>query len=310
MTAVPACFYGKLPIHAEFIRYNRGVPELEQLDRWFQEGMHRARRRFGRTFEARVDAVRPSRLLYSSPETGGLLAGVCGFSSDRAGRRYPFVIGTRAHERPTGRAFDCLPLSLDQFMYEAERLAARDWSGVPLEGFREQLSGVAWQRQDRHSVVEFTRYLESELLDHLGKPTSAGEVRLRTLEGIRRCLRPPYPSRRVIRLQCETAPGSVAFWISVVRALAPRAVPPTLIMWNSGETAGRFVLRLVMGRLSTEHFGPVFWPGLESEFARDLPGEGPVSSRPNGFSQSAFGGAAMPASGAMSAILDAIAGVR
>jgi len=310
MTVVPACFYGKLPIHAEFIRYDRGVPELKQLDQWFQEGIRRARRGFGRALESSMDEVGPSRLLYSSPETGGLLAGVFGFSSDRAGRRYPFVIGTRLRERPAGRVFDSLPLSLEQFMGEAETLTASDWRGMQLGDFRKRLSGMTWQRHDQQAVAEFTHYLESELSGNATElPTFATRSRLRTVEGIWRSLRSPSLPRRVLRLQCDPTPGSVAFWVSIARTLAPHAVPPTLIVWSSGETVGSFTLRLVMGRLSGEHFGPVFWPTIDSEFARDLPGEDLVGSRSNESPQSAFGAAA-PASGAMREILNAIAGAR
>ena len=36
------CF-GKLPIYADFIRYNASGPEIQEMDQWFQEGIHSAK---------------------------------------------------------------------------------------------------------------------------------------------------------------------------------------------------------------------------------------------------------------------------
>ena len=56
-----ACFFGKVPIHAEFVGSRRGVPELTQLDRWFQEGLLRTRLDLGRDWEEQFTAAPTSR---------------------------------------------------------------------------------------------------------------------------------------------------------------------------------------------------------------------------------------------------------
>jgi type VI secretion system ImpM family protein len=262
MSPLSASFVGKLPLSAEFVRHTRGAPELDELDVWLQEGLDRARIDRGPGWEASYDAASASRFLYFSRRTRTSFAGVLVSSRDRAGRRYPFVLGSRVVEEPAGAAFERLPISLARFLTEALMLAGSGWVGAGLQEYRERLGRGSWTVRDEEARRIFADYLRSRPASALWavEPLDADETaRTRFLHRLWR--HSVDPGRRGAVLQVPVGEGNagVAFWLAVLRSWSPAGFPPTLAVWGEPDGAGRTRLRVVQRRLSAADFAPVFW---------------------------------------------------
>jgi type VI secretion system protein ImpM len=85
LAAVPLAF-GKLPAHGDFVRLGAPSPALDALDGWLQEGMAAARHH-------PLSPPTTFHFLFAPPEAPHVLAGALRMSSDRVGRRYPFLAG-------------------------------------------------------------------------------------------------------------------------------------------------------------------------------------------------------------------------
>lgn len=109
---------GKLPLHGDFIRHNALSPELQQFDRWIQQGLHLFQRKIAPPWEHMFDSMPPVRFIYhhttAAPKKRGqslfygrsggntssqqtlshALLGTLVPSMDKHGRRYPFITFT------------------------------------------------------------------------------------------------------------------------------------------------------------------------------------------------------------------------
>ncbi|NOY85499.1 MAG: type VI secretion system-associated protein TagF [Nitrospirae bacterium] len=128
------CF-GKLPIHADFIRFQTAGDEIRALDRWFQEGIHLAKSRLGNQWPSIFRDATSWRFVFQTASSPSLLVGVFMPSYDRSGRSYPFFLFLRVDKKTFGGPEYFAPLCFSHFLDEAEDILKTAWHEVELKTF-------------------------------------------------------------------------------------------------------------------------------------------------------------------------------
>ncbi len=267
MSLAPGCF-GKLPLHADFIRHNAAAPELVPLDQWFQEGIVGARQALGRGWEELLAVPADGRFFFRAPDSDRILAGAYALSGDKAGRRYPFLLFTLVEGRPLAGGLSILPALLAEFLDRAWETATSGWNGLDLRSFLGRVEGLAASPDLEDTRRRFMAYLSGETADSLwGTAPGAMDARGRALaiQNLVDLVRPGTPIRLVLRYPPAPGAWEAAFWVELTLRLSGRGVPPTLILWNRPRTEEPPALSLVFDDLLPKYFVPLLWPGRESD---------------------------------------------
>jgi type VI secretion system protein ImpM len=94
--ATGAFVFGKLPAHGDFVARGLSASAHEAWDAFLSGSLADARSIFGDTFEARFDSAPAWR--FALPDTAGAIAP----SVDRAGRRFPLMLGSARTDETDG----------------------------------------------------------------------------------------------------------------------------------------------------------------------------------------------------------------
>jgi type VI secretion system ImpM family protein len=261
---------GKLPCHGDFLRRNASLREVEDLDRWFSEGILEVRREHGPAWERLFDAAPPSRIFYRSPEGNRVLAAYFHAESDRVGRRYPFLL-----------------FVLDETVREGTRLAPFVPAMEPLfRGARELVEAG----RTPMSRGEFLRRLEcfEERADPLLRVRGEGDPgpqpermeKARSLRLESAFRRFPASGRIVLRLPPVRACGALASWTNAAERCAPRGAPLRLVLWNQKGPGNVPRPLFVFGRILACDFDFLMRPN--HPFARCVEIDDPIADESSG----------------------------
>lgn len=140
MTAV---LFGKLPAHGDFVA--RGLTDAQQQD-WdvkLSAAMHAAQAAYGDDFAERFALTPPWRCVIA--DAGGWLGGALAPSIDRAGRKFPVLLGRRMAQRAGAAAWaaaceDLLFAALPGG-WSADDLIARAGAAEPAAGVEDGPDG-------------------------------------------------------------------------------------------------------------------------------------------------------------------------
>src|SRR5213594_669208 len=150
------CF-GKLPIHQDFIQMNAAVPELEQLDQWFQRGIHQAKRSGEISWPEDFEKATSWEFVFQPERTRRYLVGLCVPSRDEGGRHYPFFVFLVVDRSQSALPTTVAPMALVMFLREARLLVEACWADMNLQLLRDridQMAAVNWtdvgQRQEAY----------------------------------------------------------------------------------------------------------------------------------------------------------------
>ncbi len=162
MTSFPSGCLGKLPLHGDFIRYNAASREVQDLDRWIQEGIYQGYEELGSHWDSAFDAAPPSRFIFCHPTTGRIVAGLFKPSVDKAGRRYPFLVYTLIEAEGLGNDVGYLPLAMDGFLLRATEMA--DWSNsaINLNAFLSGFKDLQFDADMAEARKSFAKYVLSQ----------------------------------------------------------------------------------------------------------------------------------------------------
>ncbi len=240
------CF-GKLPIRADFIKYNVTQREVLVVDQWVQQGHALFSRRALGSDELEGDVSSPEPRVFhgvfaGSSEDRTVLVTFTP-SRDRSGRRYPFVVFNVAQPywlalRPAGIA-----PAYDAFFRGAGELCRQRWRNEPfatLTGCIDSLRG----------------------LSVLSNPEQMAAMELSLLQDTSvQCL------LDILRPDADTRAAVLHAFIELMRLVARRT--PLRVNWGIGLPLARdaaslatlvFWLRLVDGVLGNGHWRPTyFW---------------------------------------------------
>ena len=242
MKITPSCF-GKLPVHADFIRQNAGF-ELNDMDTWLQGGLLALKNQLGDSWTQSFEAAPTVRFLRHYPDRKTLLAGVFAPSKGKAGRHYPFMIATAISDKAVYAQSGLIPLVVDDYLLAAEALIKAGGRGTNAKEVQAQIA-----RLPSETDVEGAQHRLAAALEQTPQ-----EILLTASLGAwdeRRF--PLYASLRT-RLKSETGPlriptalasGVVALWFEVLRGAVRSSGYPRLLTWGQSASGGdlRFVLR-------------------------------------------------------------------
>lgn len=113
-------YFGKIPVHGDFVRRNANGAAVRAMDAWVQEGLYYAKTRLRAPAESDYADAGASAFFYHDGSSGPLL-GVLHPSWDRVGRAYPFVVLAEAGG-PLTRPAD-VPVQYSDFFDRAAAVA-------------------------------------------------------------------------------------------------------------------------------------------------------------------------------------------
>ena len=229
---VVGCF-GKMPVHADFIKHNVSTREVVALDGWIHDGVMLMSRKFGDDWKQVLESLPRYRFVWTGGEDERTLAGMILPGRDKSGRHYPFVVFA-AMDYPEFKEMQAVvPLARADFFEALEQVTARNWEGAHL-GVLTSTLDVAGQlcgevcRRDlldaEMSLLGDIRMGEfwNEILPGAGTETRAAFVRTlvsalhtvarRTPQRVHWGMRLPLPSR------AEPSPY-VVFWVQLCETI-------------------------------------------------------------------------------------------
>lgn len=158
----PIAYFGKIPAHGDFIRYQAGGNALRALDTWLQQGLHFASSQLNQQFDAAYSAMGTCAFYFTPRDAEHVYVGVLQPSHDSVGRTYPFLI----MQEVDGAAFDAhriahVPLRFNPFLEGAAALARDAAAGqVGRETLTSRTEELNGQVDDEKGVAFFGRYLQ------------------------------------------------------------------------------------------------------------------------------------------------------
>ena len=103
MTFLEPFAFGKLPAHGDFVVRGLGPAQRQAWDSWASNSLSAAGHALGEAFDALFDVAPPWRFVFGPGPFGhGWRAGALAPSIDRAGRRFPIILGAEGKAEPDG----------------------------------------------------------------------------------------------------------------------------------------------------------------------------------------------------------------
>jgi type VI secretion system ImpM family protein len=257
--------YGKLPIAGDFVRGSEGLPELEQMDAWVQDGMHRSHALLGSGWQDRFDALGDLHFFLAPDRSGTRVVGRLQASRDAAGRRYPFVVAARVPAGVADRDSHLL-LALTRFLADAGDLARQGFPGHSVLEVIAAVRSLACHPDSSAAKQVFVREARDTapemLLQGAGEDAS---LLLEQLAGF--AISPP---RYCLRWGSRTESCDLAFWLDLLAGFQGQGgtlAGPYLCMWPA---QGVGVVRFAFGPLDAKLFPGMIFPDLDDDHAYDL----------------------------------------
>lgn len=274
----PYLFFGKLPAHSDFVRYNASGDDVRAMESWIDEGVYRADHHFGNRWDAVYQSAAPHFFLFD-PENGeSVMTGILKPSRDRSGRKYPFVVARRieAAQARKGPAF-ALPMAFGAVLADLENLALDHSETLPLAEISSRLERMAGPVSPTAGRGDFERYLRSTTVDDLWDSICADSPRLkkRVLEGrvleLARILRASGSVPRALGMRFPLSRGlaarlpEVCFWTKCV--LTARGNPEALpsIFWPASAEKPSPCLFVYLVRPSPRAFLSLMDPDADQD---------------------------------------------
>jgi len=160
---MPVGCFGKLPIFADFIRYQGASKEVEAFDLWVQEGIYWSRKRLGSAWESAFESMSPYAYFCSGANRDDALVGVFTPGVDAGGRRFPFSIFTRIPISSLTGNRHLVPLRFEAFTSRALWLSREGWQGRDIRHLNEEVDVLEDYVVSAHGQAEagYASFLET-----------------------------------------------------------------------------------------------------------------------------------------------------
>jgi type VI secretion system protein ImpM len=155
------CF-GKMPVHADFIKHNISSREVVALDSWVQDGVVLMNRKYGDDWTNKLAATPRYRFVWVGNEQDRSLAGVIAPGVDKSGRGYPFVAFSSMDHALFKDRQAAVPLARAGFCDALFDMTGQNWDGANLSVLTSTLdvAGQACGEVDKNDLTD----LEMSLL--------------------------------------------------------------------------------------------------------------------------------------------------
>lgn len=154
------CF-GKLPIHADFIRHNVQCGETVAFENWVQEGVSLVTRKHPGTWPEVYRNFPTLNFVLMGEEQARTLAGALVASQDRSGRPYPFSVLLASDDPMLRELQPLVPHIFHNFFQETAEIVTAKWRHEPLTRLTSRVDGIS--RRD-------TGLTRRQLLDSQNEP--------------------------------------------------------------------------------------------------------------------------------------------
>jgi len=288
----PALCFGKLPMHADFVRHNAGGREVLAFDQWLQQGIYHARTELRSEWESSYREAPSYQFAFFPENSESLLLGVLHPSHDRSERHYPFIVSLQVDRRLSANHLPLIPTLFGSFLDGANRLVEDAKQNMSLQQIAERTE-VLGVRVDR-DYDAVTRQYETSLAamspdglrEHLW-PSNGNERASRVFKNLLDILVPlrghnaarlalglrfPLPLDEVLR------PFTASFWLLAACASIGVNWPRPFFFWtapSSGQPAPAYLF-LFLRQPSATSMLSLLRPDLDSDAicAVDLDGPG------------------------------------
>lgn len=164
----PALYFGKLPSHADFIRFNASGEDMRALDSWLQEGLYQAAKHHNQNLDSVYKNSPAYHFVFNPEDSEFSLIGLYKPSYDKSQRKFPFIISkrlTKAH-LDTKYLFR-LPLLFKDFFRNSIQIFREDSFDYPADELRERIVNIKGiSNEDLESSVEnFEKYVSTTTLE-------------------------------------------------------------------------------------------------------------------------------------------------
>jgi type VI secretion system protein ImpM len=164
----PALFFGKLPSHADFIRFNASGEDMRALDSWLQEGLYQAAKHHNQNWDTVYKKSPAYHFVFNPQDSEFSLIGLYKPSFDKSQRKFPFIISKRV----TNASLDPkhahqLPLLFKDFFRTAAQIFQESQDDAPVEKLRERLTNIKGiSTEDLESCEKnFEKYVSATSLE-------------------------------------------------------------------------------------------------------------------------------------------------
>ncbi len=136
MSETKPFFFGKLPDHNDFVRYNASGPHYRTLDQWLQESLYQAARQLPSDWAELYRGAPPFQFCFQDDTADTaecLLVGMLWPSHDKSGRNFPFVMALCDSREGIGRGMvPYVPIMYKDFLEESRILVSAGMNGMSL----------------------------------------------------------------------------------------------------------------------------------------------------------------------------------
>lgn len=250
---------GKLPLHAEFIRYRITPGVTSEFDRWLQEAYSEWHKQ--KASIALQHMPTHYFIHYGANEETLPMLGMIASSTDLSGRVYPFSV-LRLLEHPLAKEFrTVIPLLYQQTFAAFDGLMKTSWQGKPMNVLqqtldqlrecnskitrRDALEAVIYQLND---ITLGEMWREMKLTIDLSSFMAQVNVAIRQLkQGTIHGMRLPLPHRQ------DVLP-SVVFWLQLLETCLDDRQSPWQVFWQNEGLHHRASLLFYNVALPAKHF--------------------------------------------------------
>ena len=245
-------YYGKMPVSPEFLRCHAGGADIQDLDEWFQQGIHQAKRRLAAAWARKYEGAGVWNFLYV-PEAGSrFFTGLVMPGKDAAGREFPFFYFLRVDRSAFQGPPWLAPLELEPVFSESPGVIGRAAAEKDVTSFRAHMDALSAPPLDAGSVEKsYLRHIQQQKMGEfwaavLGDFSNPAKYYLDRWLG--ECLKPlsvdharglawglAFPLLPATRRQTHDVP----FWLDLASRHLGYPRPPTFVVWNRTPSRGR-----------------------------------------------------------------------
>jgi type VI secretion system ImpM family protein len=147
--------FGKLPAHADFIKFNASGEEIQIIDTWLQEGISLADIKFKSGWKSFYEKSSLINFIYPFTVTDNFILGTISASNDKSGRKFPFILFQYLKKTIiTNIPFYLIPLVYDQLFISWKRILCDDNSVIDISSLKSVISEIKLLTPILPKVVE------------------------------------------------------------------------------------------------------------------------------------------------------------
>ncbi len=290
-------FFGKMPIHNDFIRHNVQARDVAAFEKWIQEGVGLITRKHPGGWPEPYRNFSRLHFVQTGGEQERTLAGTLVASRDRSGRNYPFAIFVATDDLLFRQMQAAAPYAFGEFLHGCETICNENWTSEPLSLLAGRVDGLTrrdtglTRRQALEAEIGLFRDIPMGRFWHGALPEGDPAARVRLFGALFGALRTVVrrgPNRTSWGLRLPIPGGDnqmpfVVFWIQLIEAILEERNWRAHYFWNRTGTAFPASLtvffRPLPGSCLPQLLNPAVEDGSIVELLRQM--TSPTESRPN-----------------------------